>query len=187
MPCLLAQDWTTVFPNRSNDMTEFYVYAHLDPRDAPIKLYALQLALKGVPFYIGKGTGNRAWDLKRNQGHGKKIKQIRDAGFPDTSMVQIIADSLGERDALILEAKLIYLFGSIYDQTIHKGCLFNLADSARPSFTKPMQKLPKRRLYGQRLARHLLREDIERHLPQAQIISTQEYSSHSSCVLACFP
>ena len=33
----------------------FYVYALKDPRDKPAK-----------PFYVGKGTGNRAWDHQKN-------------------------------------------------------------------------------------------------------------------------
>lgn len=146
LPCILVQDWHHLFPNIQNEDTSYYVYAHLDPRVGPVRLYGLDVVLHGAPFYIGKGTGKRAWDLKRTEGHRKKIKQIRDAGFPDTSIMQVIVDSLGERDALILEAKLIYLFGSIYDESLN-GCLFNLADSTKPCFTGFMQKLPNRDTY----------------------------------------
>lgn len=48
----------------------FYVYALKDPREKPAK-----------PFYVGKGTGNRAWEHQANaddSDKGRLIKQIRD-------------------------------------------------------------------------------------------------------------
>jgi hypothetical protein len=106
----------------------------------------MQTVLGGEPFYIGKGSESRAWDLKRNQGHGKRIQRLRNLGYADTSLVSIIADTLTERDALILEAKLIYLFGSIYDDTV-RGYLLNLADHARPVFAQTMKPFPSRESY----------------------------------------
>ena len=151
--CVLAQDWTFLFPTAATTDSTCYVYAHVDPRKRAHALPALQLTLKGVPFYIGKGSGRRAWDLKRNQGHGKIIQQIRDDGFDDSTIVQILADSLTEQDALILEAQLIYLFGSIYDATIN-GCLMNLADHIKPTFVRDMPKLlPRKAYHAQRQAK----------------------------------
>ena len=49
----------------------YYVYALKDPRSNPV-----------LPFYIGKGTGNRAWDHTINvdgTAKGLRIKQILDA------------------------------------------------------------------------------------------------------------
>ena len=143
---LLVQNWDFLFPSADDSHQDFYVYAHIDPRERPTPIDALEVFLKGQPFYVGKGTGQRAWDLKRNQGHGKRLKQIRDAGFPESSIVYVLKDKLTEVDALSLEAKLIYLFGSIYDDRMN-GCLLNLADHIRPAFVGPMRKVPLKRAW----------------------------------------
>lgn len=79
----------------------FYVYALKDPRGKPAK-----------PFYIGKGTGNRAWEHEANVDESEKgllIKQIKDAGH--NLIHTIIADNLTEQQALKIEAELISAFG----------------------------------------------------------------------------
>ena len=79
----------------------FYVYALKDPRQKPSK-----------PFYIGKGTGNRAWEHQANVDDSEKgllIKEIRDAGFG--VLHTIIADNLTEHQSLKIEAELISAFG----------------------------------------------------------------------------
>lgn len=140
LPILCAQDWTSLFPHADAQIPEHYVYAHIDPRKNPVPLIPIDTALNGEPFYIGKGSGQRAWDLKRNQGHGKRITALRQLGHPDTALVSIITNNLTEQGALILEAKLIYFFGSIYDEAA-LGCLLNLADHMRPIFAEQMKRL----------------------------------------------
>lgn len=79
----------------------FYVYALKDPRGKPAK-----------PFYIGKGTGNRAWEHQANVDESEKgqlIKQIMDAGYK--VIHTIVADNLTEQQALKIEAELISAFG----------------------------------------------------------------------------
>lgn len=81
----------------------YYVYALKDPRTNPAK-----------PFYIGKGTGIRAWehDLHADETpKGQRITEIRASGFEivETKLVE----SLTEFEALKLEAELITAFGTL--------------------------------------------------------------------------
>lgn len=79
----------------------FYVYALKDPREKPAK-----------PFYIGKGTANRAWDHQKNiddSEKGKVISEILSSGHE--VIHTIIADNLNEHQSLKIEAELISAFG----------------------------------------------------------------------------
>ncbi len=79
----------------------FYVYALKDPRQKPAK-----------PFYIGKGTGNRAWehqDQVEDSEKGLVIQKILEDGFK--VLHTVLADNLTEEQALKLEAELISAFG----------------------------------------------------------------------------
>jgi hypothetical protein len=86
----------------ANNMATYYVYALKDPRTNPV-----------LPFYIGKGTGNRAWehtisvDITRK---GQRIRDIIDAGYEVVTTK--MADGLTEDQALKLEAELIGAFGT---------------------------------------------------------------------------
>ena len=44
----------------------FYVYALKDPRQKPAKI-----------FYIGKGTGNRAWEHQLNIDESEKVRSFK--------------------------------------------------------------------------------------------------------------
>ena len=79
----------------------FYVYALKDPRTNPAK-----------PFYIGKGTGNRAWEHQAqidDSEKGQLIQAILESGH--RVIHTIIADNLTEHQALKIEAELIAAFG----------------------------------------------------------------------------
>ena len=80
----------------------YYIYALKDPRSSPAK-----------PFYIGKGTGIRAWEHVVNVDgtrKGRKIKEITEAGH-EVITVKLVED-LTELQALKLEAELISAYGT---------------------------------------------------------------------------
>ncbi|MSQ06149.1 MAG: GIY-YIG nuclease family protein [Dehalococcoidia bacterium] len=80
----------------------FYVYSLKDPRSSP-----------ALPFYIGKGTGSRAFDHLVTPDATRKYRRIKDiTGAGLNPMVNILADDLTESQALKLEAELIAAFGT---------------------------------------------------------------------------
>jgi len=130
---ILNQKWGFLFDDiKTSEERIFYVYAHVDPS---IKLFDLStdLNIVGFPFYIGKGTGERAWDLSRNQGHGAKIREVVLKGFSSQRIVNIVRPNLTEAEAYELEAKLIYIFQTVYEDQVN-GVLFNIDKERRPKF-----------------------------------------------------
>lgn len=88
-----------------NDPTRFYVYAY-------IRLKTSKHGKAGTPYYIGKGSGNRAWD-----DHGRvKFRP---------EQVVIVSHGLTEIGAFAIERRLISWHGKLYDGT---GCLQNICD-----------------------------------------------------------
>jgi hypothetical protein len=80
----------------------YYVYALKDPRSSP-----------ALPFYVGKGTGSRAYDHLVTPDRTRKyarINAILDEGCQP--LVEILVDDLTEAQALRLEAELISAFGT---------------------------------------------------------------------------
>ncbi|WP_233840519.1 GIY-YIG nuclease family protein [Dyella sp. 2HG41-7] len=83
-------------------MNPYYIYALKDPRRTP-----------ATPFYIGKGTGVRAWEHTINVDRtrkGERIAQIISDGFE--VITTVLAEDLTEAQALKLEAELISAFGT---------------------------------------------------------------------------
>lgn len=79
----------------------FYVYALKDPRIKPLR-----------PFYIGKGTGNRAWEHQLSVDDSEKGQTIKDILNSGNKVIHtIISDNLTEEQALKIEAELIAAFG----------------------------------------------------------------------------
>lgn len=85
---------------------KFYVYAYLRMKDSPI-------GFAGSPYYIGKGTGYRAFTT------GRLVSKPKDENFID-----IICNDMSEADAYQLEMLLINYYGRLVDG----GCLRNSTD-----------------------------------------------------------
>jgi hypothetical protein len=80
----------------------YYVYALKDPRSSPAK-----------PFYIGKGTGSRAFDHLVIPDRTKKYTRIEDIKREGKQpIVDILVEDLTEAQAFRLEAELISAFGT---------------------------------------------------------------------------
>ena len=130
---VLNQKWEYLFDGSNlNNEKKYYVYAHCDPSITTYDI-SKDLNITGLPFYIGKGTGSRAWDMCRNQGHDLKVKKVLGKIHDKNKIVRIVKDNLSEVDALILESKLIYIFQTVYEDQVN-GILYNLDIGKRPTF-----------------------------------------------------
>lgn len=143
---LLRQNWKPAFSGLFDLEPKYYVYAHVDPSKKRFPAHKEAGGIyPGRPFYIGKGCGNRAYDLKRNQGHGKILRRVLQADYSSDQIVHIVRDGLSEIEALELESKLVYFFGIIYDTLSGRkpsGWLVNLDIPTRPFFEREMIKKP---------------------------------------------
>jgi hypothetical protein len=87
-------------------MNKFYVYAHYKPNET-------------VPFYVGKGTGNRMHSKKSRSSYWQNI--VNKYGLE----IKVIRDKLTEQEAIELERCLIAEYGRLDTAT---GCLINRTD-----------------------------------------------------------
>lgn len=135
---LMNQDWSHLFSG--NQERKYYVYIHYEPNETGLGIRffhkKMGLKIKGLPFYVGKGTGDRAYDLNRNQGHGEVLRGLKAKGLGADDIVYIVKKRLTEAEALELESKLIYFFGTKYEKG-RRGILVNLDVPPRPEMLKP--------------------------------------------------
>lgn len=99
---------TTALAAANDNVRQFYVYQH-------------RRNDTGEVFYIGKGSGNRAWDEHWSRYQNRIWKGCAKHGYT----VEIICDGLDEKHALDLEVMLIQFYGR---KNLGTGSLANLTD-----------------------------------------------------------
>lgn len=107
------------------DRTRSYVYAHCDSSKPLQKFNALHdfllsIGLTHLPFYVGKGVGDRWLDVNRNDTHTKMKQKIAALGVSITPCK--IIEGLTDYQALAYESKLIDILGL----RVNGGHLVNL-------------------------------------------------------------
>lgn len=129
---ILNTDLSEVY-NTSSGSSDFYTYVHCDPtKPLSVKhnikhaVLASKFGLSHEPFYVGKGTGTRCFDLSRNDSHRKVRSVIRKLG--NEVQVVKIADFISEAKSLELEAKIIDILG--LKSLCQYGLLVNLDEGA---------------------------------------------------------
>jgi hypothetical protein len=100
----------------NNNPLRFYVYAYIREKDS-------KTAKAGTPYYIGKGSGRRAWT---NDGKGKHTS----VHMPNKKYIVILENNLTELGSLALERRLIAWWGRIDANT---GILRNRCDGGTGS------------------------------------------------------
>ena len=128
-------DISCIYEDLNLDQSKnYYVYLHLDPTNPienntrkPKHLFYAAIGCKYLPFYVGKGSNNRAYDLNRNELHRKIRQRIRKSN--NDVEVFILKDNLTELEALCLESKLIDIMG--LKAHYQYGLLVNLDEGYR--------------------------------------------------------
>lgn len=102
---------------RGSDESSGRADRHHRSQERPVGHYVYRYDLDGVPIYVGKGSGKRAWVhlIRAQADHGYKtsiqIEMTEQIRSGRTISVAIVQDGLSEADALALEVAIIEQIG----------------------------------------------------------------------------
>lgn len=143
LPWLLMQDWGKMFDNHETKVSKRYcVYQHFMPLSGNIESISYFNSdfscIKRDTFYIGKGIITRPYDFtNRSSEHKKHIKESMSKCKGNKNLiVNVIRKGLTEKQALELEAKLIFFFRPSY---IPNGILSNLHFPGAPPLLEGLE------------------------------------------------
>ena len=98
-----------MFPPKVREKLKYYVYLYVDPRT-------------NVPFYIGKGKGDRAFSHLKGTSESAKAKVISELNkLGKKPRIEILKHGLSEEQALLVEATAIDLLDVKKLTNVHKG------------------------------------------------------------------
>jgi hypothetical protein len=95
----MTQMNATSFPQKVQEHLKYYVYMYSDPRT-------------GVPFYVGKGKGNRIFSHFKDGRQTKKtqmLEELRQLGLQP--VLEVVKYGLSEKEALLVESATIDVLG----------------------------------------------------------------------------
>ena len=113
----------------------FYTYAYLDKSIKGKFQYSSNLTFDKLPRYIGKGTGQRAYNIENHKNHNLGLS------FLDTEHIEVVLldEDITEQDAFDKEIEYIALIGRL---DLGFGPLFNKKNGGgRVSLGKPLCSL----------------------------------------------
>ncbi len=109
---LWKEDWSYLFAQGDVESEDFYVYMHINPKSRSVRYQADEWSMETrLPFYIGKGRGDRVFCKKRSRMHEQRINALVKAGHTPESFMQYHRTGLTEAAAKEIESKLILFFG----------------------------------------------------------------------------
>ncbi len=114
-------------PRRVCEKLKHYVYLYIDPRDK-------------LPFYVGKGKGNRVLAHLNDATETEKVTRIRELrklGRPP--IIEILKYGLTEREAFLVESSAIELLG--IDQLTNRVKGHHAAENGRGRLTDIIDEL----------------------------------------------